>query len=64
MLKSKCGRLKSNKGRNFTWDSLRDHESQCPKCRDKLNNLTDLIAGDENDGVYWAIHNELYDNIP
>lgn len=73
-LVAKCGATKSKRGRAFTEGSLADHQASCPKClgldkprRSKRSEtaeslglgMTDLLAGDESDGVFWGMAAEL-----
>ena len=68
LLRTICGRVRSNKGRPFTPQSLLDHQARCALCLlpfeedegdERGLDLVDDIAGDEPDGVYWAIAHEL-----
>lgn len=71
-LKALCGKTKTRKGKLFTSETLYAHEGDCQDCiaideaqREKNYEegfdleMTDLIAGDELDGVYWAMAQEL-----
>ena len=71
MIETKCGKTMSGRGNPFTPESLAQHESDCYKCngghrvsyRAQIKelglNMTDMIAGDESDGVFWAMAWEL-----
>lgn len=57
-----CGATRSRAGRTFTAESLAQHERDVHERRTAPEidmPLTDLIAADENDGVYFAIGNAL-----
>lgn len=63
---AKCGRECSNRGKEFTTVTLKQHESSCKDCKSGTETaeslglgMTDLIAHGESDGVYWGIAREL-----
>lgn len=63
VLVAPCGRTESRAGREFTSESLRQHEATCPDC---LNgdepdfSGTNIVADDDMpDGAYFAIAHEL-----
>lgn len=75
MLTSKCGRATNAKGKPFTEETLRQHESDCYRClgkhrpknkkrivHDEADDIDPfgIIGDDESDGVFWAMHNEYY----
>jgi len=66
---NRCGRTRSRKSKPFTEETLKQHQITCTgkKSKQWQNNefdhpaleMADLIAGDENDGVYWGIAQEF-----
>lgn len=59
-----CGKTHSNSGKPFTENTLRQHVRDAHFVWHKDDNdvsleLTDMIAGDEPDGAYFAIAHEL-----
>lgn len=67
LLKAKCGRVRSNKGKLFTGQSLKDHEASCRLCLYPLDDefeeynlqIAQMIADDLPDAAFWAIAHEL-----
>jgi len=63
-LRSPCGRYRSQRGKAFTEQTLKDHLSNCPDCIHLRRRETDdsydshpfldLDMSDESDGVYHA----------
>ena len=70
---AKCGKTKSKKGRRFTEKSIFQHQKDCPRCQEnKLTKKqqqetaeelglewTEMLAGDESNGVFWGMAWEL-----
>ena len=62
-----CGQNANRKGDPFTtFQQAADHERGCGNCKRlkrKVNHidlsLTDAVAGDESDGVFFAIAHEM-----
>jgi len=54
----KCGAQCNHKGRRFSPQGLSEHIRQCRGAIQERE-LTDMIASDEPDGVYWAIAHEM-----
>jgi len=69
-MKSRCGKTKSNSGRVFDEQSLRDHEIGCRDCwsikwQEQGLDINGRIKpeyenDDEPDGAYWAMKLEGY----
>ena len=74
MICSVCNRTVSRSGKSWTKKSLDQHILALPDTKEGriIRNaiednsieelgleMTDMIAGDENDGVFWAIANEF-----
>lgn len=73
-LTAPCGKFKTRRGKPFDAHTLRAHKRDCALCNpdghkpdpdDELGEefdnfeLAQLIAGDESDGVFFGIWNEL-----
>lgn len=67
MAETPCGLTHSkNSGKPFTAASMAQHVRDCPACNGQIETyeslglgMTELLAGDESDGVFWAMAWEL-----